>query len=118
MFQLTNHEVANLKSQIVTSSWGGRRKLPHAFTEQGVAMLSSVLNSPQAIRINIEIMRAFVQLREMVATNKQLARKLDELENRVGAHDETIAALIEAIRQLAAPAAPAAKRRIGFVIDQ
>ncbi len=81
-------------------------------------MLSSVLHSPQAIRVNMEIMRAFVRLREMVATNKELARKLDELETRVAAHDETIAGLITAIRELAAPAPPKPKRRIGFVIDE
>ncbi len=118
MFQFTNQEAANLKSQIVTSSWGGRRKLPHVFTEQGVAMLSSVLRSRAAIAVNIEIMRAFVRLREMVATNKELSRKLDELESRVATHDQAIAGLITAIRELAAPAPPKPKRRIGFVIDQ
>ena len=75
LFELDNHEVANLRSQIVTSSWGGRGYAPLAFTEQGVAMLSSVLNSAQAIRVNIEIMRAFVRLREMISTNKELSRK-------------------------------------------
>jgi hypothetical protein len=117
MFQLTNQEVTNLKSQIVTSSWGGRRKLPHAFTEQGVAMLSSVLRSPQAIAVNIEIMRAFVRLRAMIATNKELSAKLDELERKVATHDEAIAGLITAIRELAVPPPPTQKRRIGFVID-
>jgi hypothetical protein len=114
-FQLTNHEVANLRSQIVTSSWGGRRYLPFAFTEQGVAMLSSVLNSPQAIRVNIEIMRAFVRLREMISTNKELSKKLDELEKKLVTHDKAIAGLITAIRELAVPPPPAPKRRIGFV---
>jgi len=116
-FQMSNQEVANLKSQFVTSSWGGRRKLPHAFTEQGVAMLSSVLNSPQAIRVNIEIMRAFVRLREMISTNKELAAKLDELERKVSTHDKAIAGLFTAIRELATPAPPMPKRRIGFVVD-
>lgn len=115
MFRLENHEVAILKSQIVTSSWGGSRKPPHAFTEQGVAMLSSVLNSSRAIRINIEIMRAFVRLRAMISTNKELSRKLDELEKKVSTHDKAIAGLITAIRELATPAPPAPKRRIGFV---
>ena len=101
----------------MTSSWGGRRYLPFAFTEQGVAMLSSVLNSPQAIRVNIEIMRAFVQLREMIATNKELSGKLDELERKVATHDQAIAGLISAIRELATPIPPKPKRRIGFVID-
>jgi hypothetical protein len=115
MIQLTNQEVANLRSQIVISSWGGRRYLPFAFTEQGVAMLSSVLNSPQAIRVNIEIMRAFVRLRAMISTNKELSRKLDELERKVATHDKTIAGLITAIRELTTPTPPAPKRRIGFV---
>jgi hypothetical protein len=117
MLELNNHEVTNLRSQIVTSSWGGRRYLPLAFTEQGVAMLSSVLNSPRAIRINIEIMRAFVRLREMISTNKELSRKLDELERKLATHDTAIAGLITAIRELATPAPPAPKRRIGFMID-
>src|SRR5690348_12054393 len=82
LFELTNHEVTILRSQIVTSSWGGRRYSPFAFTEQGVAMLSSVLKSPQAIRVNIEIMRAFVRLREMISTHKEFSRKLDELEGK------------------------------------
>lgn len=117
MFELNNQDVVGLRSQSVTSSWGGRRYLPFAFTEQGVAMLSSVLNSPQAIRVNIEIMRAFVQLREMIATNKELSGKLDELERKVATHDQAIAGLISAIRELATPIPPKPKRRIGFVID-
>ena len=91
--------------------------MPFAFTEQGVAMLASVLNSPQAIRVNIEIMRAFVRLREMISTNKELAAKLHELERKVSTHDNAIAGLITAIRELASPAPPIPKRRIGFVID-
>ena len=118
MFHLTNQEVAILRSQIVISSWGGRRYTPFVFTEQGVAMLSSVLNSAQAIRVNIEIMRAFVRLREMIATDKELSRKLDELERKVATHDQAIAGLITAIRELAAPTPPKPKRRIGFVTDQ
>jgi len=117
MFQINNHEVAILRSQIVISSWGGRRYLPFAFTEQGVAMLSSVLNSPQAIRVNLEVVRAFVRLREMISTNKELSRKLDELEKKVSTHDKAIAGLITAIRELAAPAPPKPSRRIGFVTD-
>ena len=118
LFELNKQEVTNLRSQIVTSSWGGRRYSPFAFTEQGVAMLSSVLNSPQAIRVNIEIMRAFVRLRAMIATNEELSGKLDELERKVATHDQAIAGLITAIRELAAPPPPKQKRRIGFVIDQ
>jgi hypothetical protein len=86
MFQLTNREFANLKSQFVTSSWGGiRRAMPYAFTEQGVAMLSGILNSPRAIRVNIEIMRAFVRLRQMLISNAELARKLNALEKKYDA---------------------------------
>jgi hypothetical protein len=117
LFELTNHEVTILRSQIVTSRWGGRRYSPLAFTEQGVAMLSSVLNSPQAIGVNIEVMRAFVRLREMISTNKELSGKLDELERKVSTHDKAIAGLITAIRELAAPAPPKPSRRIGFVTD-
>lgn len=83
MFQLTQEEFAILRSQSVTSSdWGGRRYPPYAFTEQGVAMLSSVLRSPRAIQVNIGIMRAFVRLREMLASRVELARKLDALEKK------------------------------------
>ncbi len=113
MFQMTDPEFSNLKSQFVTSSWGGRRKLPLVFTEQGVSMLSSVLHSERAIQVNIAIMRAFVQIREMLSTHKELAYKLEKLERKVGIHDQTIVQLIEAIRQLMEP--PAEKRKkIGF----
>ncbi len=114
MFQLANQELAILRSQTVTSSWGGRRTAPYVFTEQGVAMLSSVLNSPRAIAVNIEIMRAFVRMREIIAANKELAKKLDELERKVGSHDQAIAGILAHIRQLMAP--PDTKKRpIGFV---
>ncbi len=120
MFKLTEQEVTNLRSQNVTSSWsasgwGGRRWAAYAFTEQGVAMLSSVLRSPRAIAANIAIMRAFVRLREMVAANAELAKKLDQLERRVSGHDEAITSIVRAIRELAAPPDPKPKRRIGFV---
>ena len=121
MFQLTEQEVAILKSQTVTSSltgpgqWGGRRKPLHAFTEQGVAMLSSVLRSARAIAANIAIMRTFVRLREMVTANAELAKNLDELERRVSGHDEAITSIVRAIRELAAPPEPKPKRHIGFV---
>ena len=113
MFLLTNKEVINLKSQIATSSWGGRRKLPHAFTEQGVAMLSSVLKSERAIQVNIAIMRVFVRLKEIVSTHKELAHKLNELERKIEKHDEDIRTIFEAIRQLMSPLEKP-KRRIGF----
>ncbi len=114
MFQLTKHEVAILRSQIVTSRWGGRRYPPYAFSEHGVAMLSSVLRSPKAIAVNIEIVRAFVRMRKIVFSNEELAQKLDELDRRVSKHDTAIAEIIEAIRQLMVPPSPKEKRRIGF----
>lgn len=91
--------------------------MPYVFTEQGVAMLSSVLNSERAVEINIEIMRAFVRLREMMLSNKDLARKLDALERKFESHDVHIRSLFEAIRQLMAPPEPK-KRRIGFLIEE
>ncbi len=115
MFQLDKQEFAILRSQIVTSSWGGRRTVPYAFTEQGVAMLSTVLNSPRAIAVNIEIMRAFVRLRELIASNKELAAKLDQLEKKLNTHDQAITEIMHAIRQLMTPPEPAKKRPIGFV---
>jgi len=120
MFQLSKEEFENLRSQIVTSNagHGGRRYAPYAFTEQGVAMLSSVLNSPQAIAVNIEIMRAFVRLREMLASNKDLAKKLDELERKLHTHDQAIVGILAAIRELMTPPEPPKKRKIGFVTEQ
>jgi len=100
MFQLTRKEFTNLKSHFVISSWGGTRKLPYAFTEQGVAMLSSVLNSERAILVNIAIMRAFVKLREILSTHKELAQRLSELEGKFEKHDVEIQTVFEAIRQL------------------
>ena len=97
MFQLSFDEFNNLRSQIVTSSWGGRRYLPYAFTEQGVAMLSGLLNSDRAIKVNIEIMRTFVQLRRLVNSNKELAKKIEQLEAK---YDEQFKIVFEAIRQL------------------
>ena len=99
---LSSAEAKALRSQTVISNKGrgGRRYLPFVFTEQGVAMLSSVLNSERAVEINIEIMRAFVRLREMISSNKDLARKLDALERKVESHDVHIRSLFEAIRQL------------------
>lgn len=114
MFQLTPQEFAVLKSQIVISSWGGaRRGAPYAFTEHGVLMLSSVLRSKRAVHVNIVIMRAFVKLREVLATHKDLARKLENLEKKYEKHDTQIKAVFDAIRQLLAPAQPP-RRRIGF----
>ena len=105
----------NLSCQIGTSSsgWGGRRTLPWAFTEQGVAMLSSVLRSPQAAVVNIEITRAFVRLREMIGTHADLARRLDELERRFREHDEQFVVVFDAIRQLMTPA-KSKPRELGY----
>jgi phage regulator Rha-like protein len=114
IFQLTDKEFRNLKSQIVISSWGGsRRGKPYAFTEQGVAMLSSVLRSRQAIQVNIDIMRAFVKLRSILSTHKGLAQKLDQLERKIAKHDEEIRSIFHAIRQLMMPEEKP-KRQIGF----
>ncbi|MEQ1879715.1 MAG: ORF6N domain-containing protein [Burkholderiales bacterium] len=118
MFQLGAEEVELLRSQSVISKnpgRGGRRYAPYAFTEQGVAMLSSVLNSPRAIAVNIEIMRAFVRLRELIASNKELAAKLDQLERKLSTHDQAITEIMHAIRELMRPPEPAKKRPIGFI---
>jgi hypothetical protein len=115
MFQLTEEEFSNLKSQIVISSWGGlRRARPYAFTEQGVAMLSSVLRSKRAIQVNIEIMRAFVRLRRMLASHADMARKLEALEKKYDAHFKIV---FDAIRQLMRPSEPK-KRPIGFLVEE
>lgn len=114
MFQLAQDEADSLRSQIVTSNGrGGRRYLPYTFTEQGVAMLSSVLNSPRAIQVNIVIMRAFVRLRGMLASHEELARKLAALERKYDAHNEQIKAIFGAIRALMEPQ-KTPLRKIGF----
>jgi hypothetical protein len=117
MFQLNKEEFSSLKSQIVISSWGGlRRAAPYAFTEQGVAMLSSVLRSKRAVQVNIEIMRAFVRLRQILASNKELARKLDELERK---YDAQFKIVFDAIRKLMTPLeAQTPKKRIGFLVEE
>ena len=115
MFQLTDEEFANLKSQIVISSWGGsRRAKPYAFTEQGVAMLSNVLRSKLAVHVNIEIMRAFVRLRQMLSANKDLERRFDALEER---YDEQFKFVFDAIRALMEPPAKP-KKPIGFEVKE
>lgn len=114
MFQLSEKEFVNLKSQFATSSWGGRRKLPNAFTEHGTIMAANVINSQRAVEISVHVVRAFVRLRELVSTHKELSHKLDELERKVSSHDQAIAGLINAIRQLMSPSEPKKKRAIGF----
>lgn len=116
-FQLTAEEVETLRSQDATSkpTRGGRRYRPLAFTEQGVAMLSSVLNSDRAIEVNVAIMRTFVKLRELLATHQGLATKLEQHDRKLGQHDEQLRMVFEAIRQLMSPSKPADDgRRIGF----
>lgn len=119
MFQLTRKEFNDLIFQIGISKKqrGGRRFLPFVFTEQGVAMLSSVLRSERAIRVNITIMRVFVRLRQIITTHKELAEKLNELERRLEMHDVEIRKIFDAIRQLMSQPEQS-KRKIGFVRDE
>ncbi|MDP2928542.1 MAG: ORF6N domain-containing protein [Candidatus Omnitrophota bacterium] len=123
MFQLTSEEtqslrsqfeISNVSSQITGSGRGGSRYLSYAFTEQGVAMLSSVLNSKRAIQVNIAIMRAFVKLRQILSAHKELTHKLNELERKTEKHDMEIQGIFEAIRQLMAPPPEKPRRMIGF----
>lgn len=118
MFQLTKEEFMNWRSQIVMSSSDqkGLRYFPFAFTELGVAMLSSVLKSERAIEVNILIMRAFVRLREIISTHKKVEEKLKEIDNNLKDHDEKILQIIQVINQLINPPEPA-KKKIGFTID-
>ena len=114
MFVLSEDEWQNLKSQNVISSWGGARSAPMAFTEQGVAMLSSVLRSERAVQVNIQIMRAFVQMRRVLIEHKELAAKLNALERK---YDEQFRVVFDAIRQLMTPPVEK-KRKIGFIRDE
>jgi len=119
MFRLTPDESNALTSQAAISKRrGGRRTPPYAFTQEGVAMLSSVLRSGRAVAVNIQIMRAFVRLRQYLASHDELRRKLEDLERRLGEHDEQIAAVFEAIRQLMAEPEPPAKPPIGFHTEE
>jgi hypothetical protein len=123
MFQLSTEEFSHLKSQFVISSGGhgGRRKRPRVFTEQGIAMLSGVLRSDRAIAVNIEIMRAFIELRRAAGSFQELQKRLDQMELDIGArlseHDEQLRQIFEALRQLIAPP-PRATRPIGFRVRQ
>jgi hypothetical protein len=120
MFQLTKEEFKNLKSQIATSSsnWGGRRKLPLVFTEHGALQAANVLNSEQANKMSVFIVRVFVRLREMALTNEKLSRKVDQLEKRVSDHDEILVELVREIRKLIDTPKPKRKpTSIGFVIS-
>ncbi|MHC4445201.1 MAG: ORF6N domain-containing protein [Planctomycetota bacterium] len=113
MFHLTRQEFDNLKFHFGTSRWGGTRKLPRVFTEQGVTMLSSVLRSKRAVQVNIQIMRTFVRLREMLASHKDLARKLANLERK---YDAQFKVVFDAIRELMTPPDPK-RKRIGFTAE-
>lgn len=124
MFQLTDQEHQALRSHLATSKTpagrGGRRYLPHVFTEHGAIMAATVLNSPRAVEVSVYVVRAFVRLREVLASNQELTKRLDELEARIqkklATHDEAIAAILSAIRQLMSPPAPE-RRPIGFTAD-
>jgi hypothetical protein len=117
MFQLSAQEIEDLRSQFATSSWGGRRYRPFAFTEHGAIQAANVLNSPRAVAMGIYVVRAFVQLRELLNSNKELARQFAQLEsrlnNKLADHDQAIAAILSAIRELMNPPAPK-RRGIGF----
>jgi hypothetical protein len=114
MFQLTNQDVKNLIFQFGISRWGGTRKLPSTFTENGVAMLSSILNSKRAIQVNIQIMRTFTRLREIMASHKDLARRLDNLEKK---YDSQFKVVFDALRALMSPPSKP-KRKIGFDLKE
>ncbi len=113
MFQLTKEEWENLKSQNATSSWGGRRKLPNVFTEHGVLMLSSVLNSERAIEVNIKVMRVYTKLKELLMTNKDLLLKMQELEDKVSSQDENIQMIFDYLKQFIKEQEQP-RKRIGF----
>jgi hypothetical protein len=120
MFQLTQEEFANLKSQIATSSlgWGGRRKAPLVFTEHGALQAANVLKSAQANKMSVYIVRTFVRLRQIALTNEKLARKVDKLENRITDHDELLIELVREIRKLIDTPKPKRKKRlVGFIIS-
>ena len=120
MFRITVNEAANLRFQIETSSWGGRRYVPYVFTQEGVAMLSGVLNSERAVQVNVQIMRVFVKLRELILSHKDLARKIEDLERKFGDHDAKIIRLFNEIRRLMAMPEPLdnyKRTKIGFVMD-
>ena len=110
MFELSYQELRDLRSQIVMSSWGGTRRPPMAFTEQGVAMLSSVLKSDRAIQVNIQIMRAFTQLRQMLSTHEELRRKIEAMERK---YDQQFKVVFDAIKQLL-DVETKPRRKIGF----
>ncbi len=114
MFQLTYQEFAILRSQIATSSWGGKRHIPYAFTEHGTVMLASVLNSPVAVNASVQVVRAFVRLRKLLSSHTELARKLNALENK---YDTQFREVFKVIRELMQPDGTSKRRKIGFRRD-
>ena len=117
MFQLTAEEVSNLKSQFVTSSWGGaRRALPYAFTEHGAVMLAAVLNSQRAVQMSLHVVQAFVNLGHLMMEHKELSKKIEALEGKVGKHDKQLQEVIGAIRMMFAPPNPEGRKIKGFGI--
>lgn len=114
MFQLTDHEYKNLICQIGTSSWGGSRKYPRVFTEHGILMLSSVLGSPRAIKVNIQIMRTFAHMRELTSKNDHLKKKMEELEKKYENHDAQLKNVFNAIREILDISHQKSKKEIGF----
>lgn len=116
MFQLTEPEAQNLRSQIAISNWDGRRYRPFVFTEYGAIQAANVLRSARAIEMSLYVVRAFVQLREMLASNRELARRLDELEHKVASHDQVIVGILKAIRELTHQPVPK-RRPIGFTAN-
>jgi ORF6N domain len=120
MFQLSTEETSALRSQIATSKLGrgGRRYAPYAFTEHGAIMLANVLNTPRADEVSVYVVRAFVRLRQVGTTNREVATKLAELERRIAGHDNAIRSLVDAIRRLMDAPSPPTRRRIGFRVEE
>jgi hypothetical protein len=116
VFQLTKGEFENLKSHFATSSsgWGGKRKLPYAFTEHGALMAASVLNTPLAVQMSVFVVRAFVRMREILASHLELLSRLEELEKRMDSSDEQFAKLYALVKEMITPTTPKKQRRIGF----
>jgi hypothetical protein len=117
MFQVTTNEIRNLKSDFAIREWGGRRRLPYAFTEHGAVMAANILRSKRAIHASIYVVRVFVKLRQFVVSHRELTQKLDELERNVAVHDKAICSLFDAIRKLMA-LPEKKKRRIGFDLNK
>jgi len=119
MFQLTKEEFGNLKFQFGTSSWGGTRKVPRAFTEHGAIMTATTLNSPRAVQASVYVVRAFVKLKAMLTEHRELAAKVAELERKFATHDMAIRDIVDAIKRLAVLPPPEPERpRIGFRVKE